>query len=138
MSYISKVIRILAVPLLLFCKTGCVHDERGATLEPYADTDPNPQAIIGLWNGKWTYKSSTNSSTILFRRNGTGLIYHDNPRLKLQKPISFSYEYVGNGIWKTSLPNYNKFRIAKGYLLRFYPTWTQSYDRQSLDSIDSN
>ena len=104
------------------CISGCAGDPRAVLLEPYVETNPSPKAIVGLWNYK--------NRTILFRTNGTGLYSWE----KDMNPISFTYEYSGNGEWRTSLfaGTGAVFKIAKGQLM-FY-IWLAkpvSFDRKA-------
>jgi uncharacterized lipoprotein YehR (DUF1307 family) len=120
------VVRILIISIVCCGLPGCAGDPRAALLEPYVEINPSPKAIVGLWN----WKSPGYSITILFRKNGTGL-YSWN---KNEKPLSFTYEYTGNGIWRISLQHGTVFKISKGHLLmKVY--WSQIvFDRQPLDS----
>jgi len=91
--------------------------------------DPSPKAIVGLWNRK----VSGHSTTILFRKNGTGLHSWN----KNEKPMSFVYEYTGKGTWKTSLHEGTVFKIAKEHLLMNQYGIKVVFDRQPLDFVDS-
>jgi hypothetical protein len=106
------------------CISGCAGDPRAVLLEPYVETNPSPKAIVGLWNSKY----STYSTTLLFRNNGTGLHSWN----KDEKPVSFTYEYIGNGKWRTSLHQGTVFKIAKGQLMLYmWPCKPQIFDRKA-------
>jgi hypothetical protein len=126
-------LRILSYVLIIATVTcgvsGCALDPRVALLEPYVEVNPSPKAIVGLWNRK----VSGHSTTILFRKNGTGLHSWN----KNEKPMSFVYEYKGKGTWKTSLHEGTVFKIAKEHLLMNQYGIKVVFDPQPLDSVDS-
>jgi hypothetical protein len=129
MNPIRVLSNVLIIATVACGMSGCAVDSRAALLEPYVEINPSPKAIVGLWNRK----VSGHSTTILFRKNGTG-VHSWN---KNEKPMSFVYEYTGKGTWKTSLHEGTVFKIAKEHLL-MKQYWIQVvFDPQPLDSVDS-
>jgi|GEM_PF-2024123 hypothetical protein len=122
--------KVLLVAITACCISGCAGDPRAVLLEPYVETNPSPKAIVGLWNTK----KSNWSSTILFRTNGTGLYsWRSWNQWPKDQTESFTYEYIGNGKWRTSAHPGTVFKIAKGQLLHI-ADWgggPQVYDRKA-------
>ena len=124
MKLFQLLTQVVIFAITACCISACAGDPRAVLLEPYVETNPPPNAIVGLWNSKY----STYSTTILFRKNGTGL-YSWN---KDANPISFTYEYGAKGEWKTSLHGGIVFKIAKGQLMLYmWPCKPQIFDRKA-------
>ena len=118
-----------------FFVVGCVSNPELPSLESCVDLNPPPTAIVGLWSTKFTFMSKTQSATILFRKNGTGVAFNS----RFQVPISFTYEYMGGGIWKTGIPDIKKYKISKEHLLSFYHgVGPKVFERKPLESIESD
>lgn len=117
--------------ITLCCLPGCAawFDPRQKELEPYVETNPSPQAIVGLWHHR--HPSESTASTVLFRENGTGIW-----KPKGGGTVSFSYVYTGNGVWKRETNDglNHTYKIAKGKLLQFAPAGNALvYDRQTIE-----
>ena len=114
----------LAALVVTACLTGCETmshtDPRFTALEPYAEANPAPDAIVGMWQREKEGELSGSAVSVLFRKNGYGMlkqsrVHPDGYPIALE-PVRFTYQYSGNGVWHD--PVGNTYRLAKGYLLR--------------------
>jgi hypothetical protein len=91
-----------------------------ALLHAQAETDPHPDAIVGMWHKQGGPRAPESKTSVLFRRDGTGMekefrVYPDRPRVDVP-PVTFTYRYKGNGLWMDS--GGDKYWLSSGFLLR--------------------
>lgn len=97
--------------------TGCSYtDPREPALRSSIESNPSPDAIVGMWH--WQNPEVSNVKySILFASDGKIL-------LKLPKyntPFDGHYSYTGNGTWTAKfvyLPTKMMFQIASGKLIQ--------------------
>src|SRR3954471_19490854 len=82
--------------------TGCASsDPRIKMVEPFAETNPSPTAIEGMWHYKHPGEGAFSgvSHTVLFKKDG--VFYHKSRQGfagNVDVPMSqYTYQYVGNG-----------------------------------------
>jgi hypothetical protein len=122
-------LRPIIVLLLLVPGVSCsTYDSEYRELAAVAETNPKPQAIVGMWHRRasdgWGMQVR---ESYLFNRDGTGLLdyHHRDPLVGTEdKTMPFTWTYAGGGIWKTKYtdpdPAYSyipEWRISQGKLL---------------------
>jgi hypothetical protein len=104
---------------------------RFAPLRASAEPNPAEDAIVGMWHRRGEAGFEQTSISLLFRRNGEGMIKEltsIGPHGKIhatvtmggvvgdKSPVSFTYRYLGNGAWLDSLGC--TYWLSNGHLLR--------------------
>ena len=105
---------IAAIMPLSGCAPSHFPDSRYAALSASAESNPAPEAIVGMWHRR---DQSGNTNSFFFKPDGTGYSkakivfegYGDSPLAE------FKYWYTGGGAWMNS--NSVRFRLANGSLL---------------------
>jgi hypothetical protein len=118
---------LLTLLAALLTLSSCANfDLEYSKLEAVADTNPKPDAIVGMWHRKATDGWGLQlRQSFLFNRDGTGVdsYYHSDWMIGMQEATyKFTWKYAGNGVWRTQSPdisNYDwEWRISQGKLIR--------------------
>ncbi len=125
MLIMKTLIRFLSVCALLSLATSCAFiDPNYQKLLPLAETNPDPEAIVGMWHRKSTdYIGAIYRQSYLFNRDGTGLLaFHSSDFLlgATEQDLPFTWKYHGGGVWKSRFTNGAsiELRLSQGKLLR--------------------
>lgn len=114
--------RLIACFALLCGFSGCaITDPRAAALEPYAETQSSPAAVVGLWHSK---SPTGMTQTFLIKEDGRMYVKIKWGSMDPQMNVA-EYWYAGNGIWKWSYqrgtfgaPTFS-FKRAKEFLISY-------------------
>ena len=117
----STIMALSGAACLTSCATMNTHiSPEFAALQQKVETDPAPDAIVGMWHREARPGLSGSQVSLLFRRGGNGMMTQNLVEpdwgFRQVEPIRFTYSYQGNGVWIDSYAQ--KYRLADGALLR--------------------
>lgn len=107
---------LIALTVTVFVPGCSVVDNRYAALEPHIESDPAPNAIVGMWHRRRA--EFKDRASILFTSDGT-------VHMKFKSNFSdatrkMPYNYTGNGVWLVQTEAYGvnwSYQLANGSLI---------------------
>jgi hypothetical protein len=121
---------LLTLLAALLTLSSCANfDLEYSKLEAVAETNPKPDAIVGMWHRKATDGWGLQlRQSFLFNRDGTGVdsYYHSDWMIgQAEQTTRFTWNYAGNGVWRTKSTEAHgatwELRMSQGKLIRKAP-----------------
>ena len=124
--FVGAILAFAVASSLSSCGTYYASDPDYPRLIAHAESNPRPDAIVGMWHRQLTVLGSPSYESLLVQANGTVIERESHTPLILPWPIEsqtrvWTWKYSGNGVWMLIHPNGQdswNYRLAQNHLLR--------------------